>query len=124
MDRSYVAGLLAGATVLLLAACSRGGPSIDWSAGENFFAAEKTESIPGGARLEMHSLVDAPAKAVYAALADAENYAKFVDGVSESSLLSSDKNAKIIQITQTLIGRQSHAEVKWTVHPDEMKIYF
>jgi hypothetical protein len=93
-----------------LAACSKR-PSIDWSAKENFFEAEKT-------------LVDAPPQQIYNALADVEHYASFVDGVKESALLSAEQNTKVIQITQTVIGRQSRAKVKWTMHPEQMDIKF
>src|ERR1700687_660431 len=124
MAWSRVAGLLSTAVALaLLGGCSKGSP-IDWSAKENFLIVEKSEPISGGARLEMHSLVDAPAKAVYDALADVENYSKFVDGVTESALVSSHDNIKIIQIAQTVIGRQAHAEVQWTLYPEQMKIEF
>ncbi len=110
-------------TLVIAAACSRG-PSIDWSAKENFFAVEKSQETDDGARLEFHSLVDAPAEAVYRALADVEHYASFVDGVSESALVSADQNTKVIQITETVIGRQSRARVKWTLHPAQRKIEF
>jgi hypothetical protein len=106
-----------------LAACSKR-PSIDWSAKENFFAAEKSEETNDGARLEFHTLVDAPPQQIYNALADVEHYASFVDGVKESALLSAEQNTKVIQITQTVIGRQSRAKVKWTMHPEQMDIKF
>ena len=61
---------------------------------------------------------------MYRTLADVEDYAKFVDGVSESSLLSADRDTKVTRITQTVIGRQSRAEVKWTLHPERMEIEF
>src|SRR5262245_43563961 len=109
--------------LLLLPACSQG-PKIDWSAPENFFATEKSEEVPGGARLEFHSLVDAPAADVYRALADVEDYSRFVDGVSDSALISKDDNTKVIRITQDVIGRQNRAEVKWTFHPERMAIEF
>jgi carbon monoxide dehydrogenase subunit G len=103
--------------------CSKG-PSINWSAQENFFAVEKSEKTDQGARLEFHSLVDAPAQEVYRALADVDHYADFIDGVSETSLVSAEGNTKVIQITQSVIGRQSRARVKWELHPAERKIEF
>jgi hypothetical protein len=117
------AGITSVLALWCFASCSRT-PSIDWSAKENFFALEKSEETDDGARLEFHTLVDAPAQAVYNALADVENYSTFVDGVSESSLVSSEGGAKVIQITQTVIGRQSRAKVKWILHPAEMQIEF
>ena len=109
---------------LYAAACSKTEPTIDWSAKENFFYIEKSEKTPEGARLEFHSIVDAPAKEVYRALTDVENYAKFVDGVSESNLVSEDSHEKVIDIAQTVIGRQAHARVQWTFHPDNLHITF
>jgi len=106
-----------------LPACSRE-PSVDWSAPESFFASEKSEEVPGGARLEFHSLVDAPAADVYRTLADVEDYNRFIEGVSESQLISKDDDTKVVRITQTVIGRQNRAEVKWTFHPDKMEIEF
>jgi ribosome-associated toxin RatA of RatAB toxin-antitoxin module len=119
---------LADLLVLMLAllsipACSKQ-PTIDWAAPEDFFATEKSEEVPDGARLEFHSLVDAPAADVYRTVADVEDYARFIDGVSESALLSKDSNTKVIRITQTVIGRQNRAEVKWTLHPEQMQIEF
>jgi len=115
--------LVAAGAMWLFVACSKG-PSVNWSAQENFFAAEKSEKTDQGARLEFHSLVDAPAQEVYRALADPEHYAEFVEGVSETTLVSAEGNTKVIQITQSVIGRQSRARVKWELHPEERKIQF
>lgn len=115
--------LVTSLVVVVLASCSNA-PSVDWSAKENFFALEKSQETDDGARLEFHSLVDAPARAVYDALADVDHYSSFVDGVTESTLLKSDDNTKVIQITQQVIGRQSRAQVKWTFDPAAMKIHF
>jgi hypothetical protein len=115
--------LVTSLAVVVLASCSKE-PSVDWSAKENFFALEKSQETDDGARLEFHSLVDAPALAVYNALADVDHYASFVDGVTESALVKSDNNTKVIQITQQVIGRQSRAQVKWTFEPAAMKVHF
>ena len=118
-----VRGVLVAVAVWPLVSCSKG-PSINWAAQENFFAVEKSEKTDEGARLEVHSLVDAPAQEVYRALADPAQYADFVDGVSESALVSAAGDTKVIQITQSVIGRQNRARVKWTLHPAERKIEF
>lgn len=124
MMRSRVASFsIVTVPLLLAAACSRQ-PAIDWSADENFFLVEKSEKTPEGAQLEFHSLVDAPAPDVYRALAEVENYASFVDGVSATALVSANQNIKIVNITQTVIGRQTRAQVKWTLHPEDMKVEF
>ncbi len=108
---------------VVLVSCSKA-PPVDWSAPENFFVVEKTERTNEGARMEFHSLVDAPAADVYHALADVEHYATFVTGVSESDLLRTEDDTKTVRITQAVIGRQSHAEVKWTLHPRDMRLAF
>jgi hypothetical protein len=122
MHQPRCAGFLVAALALIVS-CSKQ-PSIDWSAPENFFVVEKADETDDGARLEFHSLVDAPAAKVYQALADIEHYADFVDGVTESVLTKAENNTKVIQITQTVFGRQGHAEVKWTLHSEDMKLEF
>ena len=125
MKRSRFMGLLAGAlAVSLLGGCERK-PSIDWSAKENFFAVEKVgKNDDGSVRLEYHSLVDAPADAAYNALAEPENYVVFVKGVSDSGKISGEGNTRVIHITQSVIGRQTRAQVKYTFHPEAKKIEF
>ena len=114
------------AALALVIACERGGsPKIDWTAAENFFVVEKVDKgEEGTTRLEFHSLVDAPADAVYAALAEPENYAAFVEGVTDSGKMKSEGNVKVTHITQNVIGRQNRAEVQWTLHPAEKKLEF
>ena len=115
--------LIVALAIWPLGGCSRG-PAVNWSAQENFFAVETSEKTDQGARLEFHSLVDAPAQEVYRALADPEHYAEFVEGVSESALVSQEGTTKVTQITQSVIGRQSRARVKWTLHPETQRIAF
>jgi hypothetical protein len=107
-------------------ACQRGSaPDVDWKAAENFFVVEKVDKGEGGAtRLEFHSLVDAPADGVYGALAEPENYAAFVEGVTDSGKMTVQGNVKVTHITQTVIGRQNRAEVEWTLHPEAKRIEF
>jgi len=118
-------GLLIGPLAFsLLASCERK-PAIDWSAKENFFAFENVgKNEDDSVRLEFHSLVDAPADAVFKALAEAENYSAFVQGVTDSGKISAEGNSQIIHITQSVIGRQNRAQVKYTFHPDTRKIEF
>ena len=107
-------------------ACERNAPpKVDWTAAENFFVVEKVDKGEGdGTRLEFHSLVDAPADGVYGALAEPENYAAFVEGVTDSGKMTAQGNVKVTHITQNVIGRQNRAEVEWTLHPTEKKIEF
>jgi carbon monoxide dehydrogenase subunit G len=120
-----LANVLAAAFLALVAYGCEQKPSIDWAAKENFFAAEKAgKNEDESVRLEFHSLVDAPGDAVYAALAEPENYAVFVQGVSDSGTISADGGSKTIHITQSVIGRQTRAQVRYTFHPEQKKIEF
>lgn len=125
MNPSPVARLgVAALLVPLFASCQKQ-PSVDWSAKENFFLTEKADQNPDeSVRLEFHSLVDAPCDGVYKALAEADNYVAFVDGVTDSGKISTDANSMVVHITQNVIGRQSRAQVKYTFHPDKKKIEF
>jgi carbon monoxide dehydrogenase subunit G len=119
-QRARIAALL-----LVSAFGCRSQPSIDWSGKENFFAVEKVgKNEDGSVRLEYHSLVDAPADAVYQALAEPENYVVFVKGVTDSGKISGEGNTRTIHITQSVIGRQTRARVKYTFHPQERTIDF
>ena len=119
-------GAFGGAALMLVSivACTSKA-SIDWSAKENFFAVEKVgKNDDDSVRLEYHSLVDAPADAVYQALAEPENYVAFVKGVTDSGKISGEGNTRVIHITQSVIGRQTRARVKYTFHPEQRKIEF
>lgn len=125
MKRSRLMGLLLGPlAIALLTSCEKK-PSIDWSAKENFFAYENVgKNEDDSVRLEFHSLVDAPADPVYQALAEPENYSAFVQGVTDSGKISAESSSRIIHITQSVIGRQTRAKVKYTFHPEQKKIEF
>jgi hypothetical protein len=120
-------GLLATALCVssLGAGCQKGGVDIDWSQKENFFVIEKTDKNEDGSiRLEFHSIVDAPADAVFNLLAAPEDWVVFVEGVSDSGKISTSGNSKVTHITQSVIGRQNRAEVKWTAFPDKKHLEF
>jgi len=122
MATRCVVGLFAALSVAVLGCKSE--PRINWNGKEDFFAVDRSEPTEDGVRLEFHSLVDAPADRVYGALADVEHYADFVDGVSHSQVVRTDGNAKIMNITQTVIGRQSNAQVRWTADPNQKTVTF
>ena len=125
MERSRLMDVCTAAVVVALLAGCQSKPSIDWSAKENFFAVEKVgKNDDGSVRLEYHSLVDAPADAAYKALAEPEDYVAFVKGVSDSGKISGEGNTRTIHITQSVIGRQTRARVKYTFHPEQRKIEF
>ncbi len=122
MSRRLAVGLFAA--VSLAAVGCRNEPRINWDGKEDFFVVDKSEPTEDGVRLEFHSLVDAPPDRVYAALADVEHYADFVDGVTHSKVVRIDGDVKIMDITQTVIGRQSNAEVRWSADPKQQTVTF
>ena len=111
------------AMLIVLAACSHE-KKMDWSAPENFFYHEASSDVDGGVQLVYWALVDAPADAIYKALADVEHYSDFVDGVDRTQLLAQGENTKTVQIAQRVIGRQNNAKVKWNFQPEAKKIDF
>lgn len=119
---------LSGATsrlvlaLFVLAGC--GGGKVDWSAPENFLLREESAKTDDGVKLEYWSLVDAPAQAVYEALADVEHFPDYVPGVDSVQLLEGGAGTKTVQIAQRVIGRQANAKVRWTLLPERRRIEF
>jgi carbon monoxide dehydrogenase subunit G len=116
-------GVMAVAAALLAGGCG-GGPAIDWKAPEDFLLWEDAAVTEGGVRLQYWSLVDAPADAVYAALADVEHYADFIPGVNQAQLLERTDDTATVQIAQRVISQQTDATVAWTFHPGERRVEF
>ena len=108
--------------LLVLAGCGDG--RIDWGAPENFLLREKSTKTDDGVKLEYWSLVDAPAQAVYEALADIEHFPDFVPGVDSVQLLEGGNANKTVQIAQRVIGRQANAKVRWSLVPERHRIEF
>jgi len=118
--RRATSGLLG--LLLLLAACGGGG--VDWNKPEDFLLRENSTKKENGVQLEYWSLVDAPAQAIYDALADLEHYPEFISGVDSVQLLEASGNTKTVQISQRVVGRQSNAKVEWKFFPDQRRIEF
>jgi len=112
--------VLLGAALLL--GC--GDKKIDWAAPENLMLHEDSSKEDEAAVLEYWSLIDAPCKPIYDALADVEHYPEFVPGVDRSNLLAVTDNTKTIQIAQRVISRQSNAKVEWKFDPAKQHIEF
>jgi ribosome-associated toxin RatA of RatAB toxin-antitoxin module len=112
--------VLLGAALLL--GC--GEKKVDWAAPENLMVHEDSSSRDDAAVLEYWSLIDAPCKPIYDALADVEHYPEFIPGVDRSNLLSVTENTKTIQIAQRVISRQSNAKVEWKFDPAKQHIEF
>lgn len=112
---------LLGVFLLALGCGERG---IDWKAPQNLLLSERESETDQGVKIEYESLVDAPAQAVYDALADVEHYPDFIPGISSVQVLMLDQTSKTVQIAQQVIGRQTNAKVKWTFFPDKRRIEF
>jgi ribosome-associated toxin RatA of RatAB toxin-antitoxin module len=109
------------AALLLLAGCYQG---VDWSAPENLLIRDQTTDRGEFVELDYWSLIDAPCKRIYDALADVEHYPDFIPGVDRVQLVSQTPRSKTVQIAQRVIGRQANAKVEWTFDPEKMQIQF
>jgi len=110
------------ALFLVVVGCGEKG--VDWAAPENLVLWEHTSETEKGVQIEFGSLVDAPAKAVYEALADVKHYTDFIPGVSYVQVLGVTDNSQTVQIAQQVIGRQTNAKVEWTFFPEQLRIEF
>lgn len=116
------AGVLA--LSLLAAACFRSG--FDWAQGENFLLEKTVKEKPDGS-VEMHfvSLVNAPGEELYKVFIDVEHHDQFVEGVTESKLVSSVGGIKkVVDVTNQVIGRPNRARVEWTIDRENKAISF
>jgi hypothetical protein len=118
--------LMRGLPMLLAAAliAGCGEPTVDWSAPENLMLHEETGEEGDAAVLEYWSLIDAPCKPVYDALADVERYPEFIPGVDRANLLSQTESTKTVQMAQRVISRQANAKVEWKFDPAKQHIEF
>ncbi len=110
--------------LLLSAACLRG-ERFDWEHQEDFMLSRSEDTLKDGSvRMEFVSLVNAPADALFMAFSDVEHHAEFVEGVTESKLVSSKDNKKTIDITNQVLGRPNRATIEWTIEPQKRKLSF
>jgi hypothetical protein len=111
------------ALAVLAVACERN--SFDWEQPENMLLVQEEEQQDDGSvRMEFVSLVNAPADELYQALGDVGHHAEFIEGVSESTLLSSEGNKRVVDITNQVLGRPNRAKIEWTLDPPNRKMAF
>ena len=109
--------------LLLCAACSRG--RFDWEQKEDFMLSQSEKTLDDGSvRMEFVSLVNAPADPLFLAFSDVEHHAEFVTGVTETRLVSSSGNKKVIDITNQVLGRPNRAKIEWTIEPQKRQLSF
>jgi len=114
-------GILA---VCVLAACAR--TQFDWAQGENFLL-EKTVKENADGSVDMHfvSLVNAPGEEIYKVFIDVDHHDQFIEGVTESKLVSNVGGTKrIVDVTNKVIGRPNRARVEWTIEREQKRISF
>jgi ribosome-associated toxin RatA of RatAB toxin-antitoxin module len=108
---------------LMCAACWR--DRFDWGQKEDFMLSQSETTLDDrSVRMEFVSLVNAPADPLFLAFSDVEHHAEFVTGVSESRLVSSSGNKKVIDITNQVLGRPNRATIEWTIEPQQRKLSF
>jgi hypothetical protein len=116
-------GFVLTAGLLVAPACQRSG--FDWDQPENVLLEEKAETAPDG-HVEMRfvSLLNVPPDDLFRAFSDVERHAEFIEGVSESKLVSQDGRKKVIDITNRVLGRPNKARIEWTIDEGDMKMSF
>jgi ribosome-associated toxin RatA of RatAB toxin-antitoxin module len=107
----------------LCAACLR--ERFDWEQQEDFMLTQSEQTLDDGAvRMQFVSLVNAPADPLFMAFSDVEHHAEFVTGVTESKLISSAGNKRVVDITNQVLGRPNRAQIEWTIEPQKRKLSF
>jgi hypothetical protein len=112
------------AIAFLAIGCARS--DFDWAQGENLLLEKTVQEKPDGS-VEMHfvSLVNAPGDDLYNAFIDVEHHDQFIEGVSESKLVSSAGGVKkVVDVTNRVIGRPNHARVEWTFDRENKRASF
>ncbi len=106
-------GILAIAFVT--SGCARS--DFDWAQGENLLLKKEIKEQPDGSvKMHLVSLVNAPGEELYKAFIDVEHHDQFIEGVSESKLVSNVGGVtKVVDVTNRVIGRPNQARVEWTI---------
>ncbi len=108
---------------LLAGGCAREG--FDWAQGEDFLLKKKVaENADGSVDMHFVSLVNAPGDDLYKAFIDVEHHEQFVEGVTESKLVSGVGPKKVIDITNQVFGRPNRARIEWTIDRDRRMATF
>ena len=104
-------------------ACSR--ERFDWEQPEDFFLTRSVKTLDDGSvEMQFVSLVNAPADALFQALSDVEHHDQFIEGVTESTLVSSEGNRKVVDITNRVLGRPNRAKIEWTIDAPNRALSF
>jgi ribosome-associated toxin RatA of RatAB toxin-antitoxin module len=116
-------GLLAIAIVALGVGCHR--ERFDWEQKEDFLLVRNEKQLEDGSvRMKFVSLVNVPADDLFRALSDVEHHAEFIEGVTESTLVSTEGNRKVVDIVNNVLGRPNRARIEWMMEPERRKMSF
>src|SRR6185369_14680331 len=112
------------ALVFLVAGCTH--EEFDWKQGEDLLLEKQVKEQPDGSvEMRFVSLVNAPGDDLYKAFIDVEHHDQFIEGVTESKLVSSVGGVKkVVDVTNKVLGRPNLARVEWTIDRDHKAISF
>jgi ribosome-associated toxin RatA of RatAB toxin-antitoxin module len=109
---------------LLLLSAGCGGDGVDWSEPETLIRREKSATTDDGVQLQYWSLLDAPCRKVYDALADVEHYPDFIPGIDSVQLMGQTESSKTVLMGQRVVSRMANAKVEWTFGRDPLRVDF
>jgi hypothetical protein len=98
----------------------------DWAQGEDFLLEKQVKTLPDGS-VDMYlvSLVNAPGDEIYKTFIDVEHHDQFIEGVTESKVVSSVGGVKkVVDITNRVLGRPNQARIEWTIDREHKAISF
>lgn len=112
------------ALAVLGSGCARG--DFDWAQGENLMLEREIKEMPDGSvDMRFVSLVNAPGEALYKAFIDVEHHSEFIEGVTESKLVSHvGGTTKVLDVTNRVLGRPNQARIEWTFDHDHKRAAF
>ncbi len=91
--------LVALVLTLLAAGCQR--EAFNWEQPENVLVSKTAVEQPDGSvEMRFVSLMNVPAEHLFNALADVERHAEFIDGVTESKLVTTEGKKKIMDFVE------------------------
>lgn len=110
--------------VLVWSVVACGERGVDWSAPESVLLDEEVSEEGDAVKLAYASLLDAPCKALYDALADVEHYPDFIPGVHSVQIVAQTANTKTVLIAQQVINRTASAKTEWRFDPGPPLVEF
>jgi hypothetical protein len=112
------------ALAVVLAGCTH--QEFDWAQGEDLLLEKQVKEQPDGSvEMRFVSLVNAPGDDIYKAFIDVEHHHEFIEGVTDTKLISSVGGVKkVVDVTNRVLGRPNLARIEWTIDRDHKAISF